>query len=166
MSEGKYYGSATLKDGRRVQLSQDEVASLMAAVDESMRKRVEMMPDTAAALNLRGNVDQRLREMGWREDLPRSEGEEFALIEHGSSGIFSASIHGEFVRYAGCVGRAKDRHRYKHKALDKLTDDERATMAKCDEDNREWLDRELKSFAAMDEMNPATLTIEEKNDDK
>ncbi len=92
-------GWATLEDGSRVQLSQEECEALIANVEANEARKAEMMPTSREAVRLMFDAYDRLKKLGWRQGCycPK-DGTEFAVIEHGSTGIFTGRYSGEWPK--------------------------------------------------------------------
>lgn len=149
--EKQYSGHLTHADGAHTSLSHDEAKALWDAVEDQKRRRAELMPASGDALSMICTAKERMREPGWQEAkyCPK-DGEEFAVIEWGCSGIFPAVYHGEwptgllyycdsFTNPAGCM----------FKPLADLTPVERDKMNECIERDRELADREARAFGAV-----------------
>lgn len=146
-----YSGHVTHYDGSHVALSAEQAEAIWKAADEAQAKRAEAMPVTADALSAITSAKERLRELGWREGqyCPKN-GEEFAVIEWGCTGIFPAVYHGEWPKgsllYSDCFNHP---HGCMFKPLAALTDAERSQMNECIERDRIISDREARAFGAI-----------------
>ncbi len=82
---------------RHEPLRKSEADAMLAACDESDRRRSEAMPTEQDAVNALWEAYQRLRELGWQETAYahslKAEGVESQLIELGSSGIHVGYYH-------------------------------------------------------------------------
>lgn len=142
-------GWATTVEGKRVQLSTAEARSVLAAGKRKQRALKREMPDALTALQKLGDAHHRLGELGWRGGsyCPK-DGRSFAVIEFGSTGIFGATYTGNWpdghVEFCDCISRPQG---LLWKALDKLTDEERAHMEMCDAAAKQYLERSLASKA-------------------
>ncbi len=98
MTEGKsFQGWATLDDGTHVSLSEESAKLLWESVEANEARRAEMMPTTKEALAVMLDARERLRKLGWQPGryCPKN-GTDFAVIQHGSSGIFTGHYSGEW----------------------------------------------------------------------
>lgn len=149
----QYQGHVTRIDGSHKPLSCDEAKALWEAMDRAEDQRAAAMPKTVDALQTICFAKERLRELGWREAqyCPKN-GDVFAVIEWGCSGMFAASYLGEWptgnLLYCDSF---TDPARCMFKALDALTDDERALLRECDAREKQMADREMGAFAALTE---------------
>lgn len=110
------------------------------------------MPDATAALVALSRARQRMQRLGWSEGIycPK-DGSEFALVQFGGSGIFSGAYVGKWPD--GDIWMADETTHPQAclwKAIDKLTDAERARFDACVADHRAYIDRLGASFAAME----------------
>lgn len=146
MSE--YHGHKTLIDGSHVPLGKDEAEALWKWAEDQKAKRAETMPTAPDALHCFISANQRLQELGWWQGggLRVRRGDECAVAEFGSSGIFKGWVdeEGKYVHYGDSVS---DPRKCWLKPLADLTDDERAHMEKCDETERQMHDAEMKRYA-------------------
>lgn len=145
VADQEYHGSMTMNDGSRVALSADEAKALWEAMERSQAERAERMPNTYSALATLNSARDRLRELGWSDSrhCPR-DGSSFAVCEIGSTGIWAAFYSLDWIHYSdSCVTPGRSTL---WKALDKLTDDEKATMAKCAKSDAEYIERLGRSF--------------------
>lgn len=150
----KYYGHATKTDGTHVALTSDEARELWESCERATAKREADMPTSIHALDAICQAKERMRELGWSDGIycPKN-GDEFAVVQLGSTGIFAAAYVGEWPKGDIWLGdESMSPQAGMWKPLDKLTDDERAMMEKCIADHRDWMERQFKSFEAMDRM--------------
>jgi len=76
-------------------LLQSEADELMARIDANEKRRKELMPDEAAAINLMFDAYQRLKELGWNDaQYCPKDGSTFDSIEVGSTGIHRSHYSG------------------------------------------------------------------------
>jgi hypothetical protein len=76
-------------------LLQSEADELMAIIDANEKRRKELMPDEAAAINLMFDAYQRLKELGWNDaQYCPKDGSTFDSIEVGSTGIHRSHYSG------------------------------------------------------------------------
>lgn len=149
----KIVGAATLSNGKRVSLDEDFAKKLWDDAEREKELRAKDLPDSQSALSSINRGMVRLRELGWREDsyFPKDE-TLFAVIEFGSGGIFQGFYSGDWPRghliYAegatnvgGCMW----------KPIEKLTQEEAEHMNKCEADNQQWMETQLKAFSAIDD---------------
>lgn len=80
-----------------VPLLKDEADALWARVEESDRRRKELMPTEESARKMFFEAWQRLKEFGWNDAIycPK-DGTVFDVIEPGSSGVHACSYDGEW----------------------------------------------------------------------
>ena len=146
----KYFGHKTHADGSHTPLSEEEAAALWEACEAEKARRAEAMPTTDEALRALSSAKQRLEELGWRRATycPK-DGEEFAVIEWGCTGIFPAVYYGEWPK-----GSLMYCDSFSHpdggmfKPLADLTDAERSKMNDCIERDRQMADWEARAFGA------------------
>ncbi len=148
MSE-EYHGHLTHDDGSHTPLTEEQAAALWAASEKAERERKGRYPDSATAISTLSDARRSLiADHGWREGVycPK-DGTLFAVITPGSTGIFSGYYLGEWpdgeVLAADSV---YDPSGLLFKPLDKLADAERATLEKCEESERAYIDRLGRSF--------------------
>lgn len=140
-----FHGSMTMSDGSHIALSADEAKAMWDAFERAQAKRARRLPNTHSALSALSSARERLRELGWSDSryCPK-DGSQFAICETGSTGIWSAFSFEEYIHYSDSVttpGRST-----LWKPLDKLTDDEKATMAECAKSDAEYIERLGRSF--------------------
>lgn len=153
----KIVGYATMIDGTHVPLLESEAASIWASVEAAREDRKRSMPDSASALDALQSALTRLNELGWRQGCycPK-DGSEFAVMQFGSTGIFSAFYSGKWpdghviscdcaINPAGLLW----------KSLAHLTQPERAKLAQCTEADRVMHEREIRAFSALSEPSPS-----------
>lgn len=82
---------------RHEPLRRGEADAIMAQVEASKRRRIEMMPDELAARLVSFDAWLRLKELGWSEAIycPK-DGSEFEVIEAGSTGVHRCVYWGEW----------------------------------------------------------------------
>lgn len=153
MSE--YHGHMTMKDGSHEPMTKEMAQALWDASERSAEYRARLMPTSDDAMRVILDAQQRMRALGWRKGLGFlsgvKRGEECAVREDGSTGIWSGWIDqdGTYVNYCDCV---TDPRKVWLKPLSDLSEDERAKMAECDKDDREFHDRMIRSLIAADEI--------------
>jgi hypothetical protein len=147
MAEKEYHGSMTMADGTRHALSADEAKSLWEQMERVQAERAAAMPDTHAALATLVSAQSRMRELGWSPSqyCPRN-GSAFAVCEIGSTGIWLAHFAGAYIHYGDSVS-APGSHMF-WKAVDKLDEAEKATMAECGKSEAEYIERIARAFGA------------------
>lgn len=137
------YGHKTMPDGTHVLLTEDEAAELWQHIEDAQARRAQEMPTAQDALRVMIAAQQRMQELGWWKGggLRVKRGDECAVAETGSTGVFRGRLDGEreYVHYGDCVS---DPRKCWLKPLADLTDDERAYMDECDR-------REAEAYAAM-----------------
>lgn len=143
----KIIGFGTKADGSPVQFTETEVRALLKACDEEKQKRAVDMPTAQDALAAISRSTTRLRDLGWKDAIycPK-DGSTFAVIEYGSTGIFTGLYSGDWhdgriylddflVHPNGCM----------FKLLDDLSEDEKARLAECDQETRAQIEREFRA---------------------
>ncbi|MFN0183028.1 MAG: hypothetical protein ACKVQR_04330 [Aquabacterium sp.] len=82
---------------RILNVSAEELASIVAEMDAARASRAELMPDQQAAIRVLFEAFDRLRELGWREGIycPK-DGTYFDTIEAGSTGIHECAYVGKW----------------------------------------------------------------------
>jgi hypothetical protein len=95
--EDPIVGHKTLKNGSHTPLRKREADAIIAAVDKAEEARRTAMPDEQSAIRALFNAHYRLKDFGWRDAIycPK-DGSTFRVIEAGSTGIDTASYHGEW----------------------------------------------------------------------
>jgi hypothetical protein len=152
MSE--YHGHMTMSDGSHKALTADEAEALWRAIERDAEDRARLMPTSDDAMRAILDAQQRMKALGWRKGLGIvgvKRGDECAVREDGSTGIWSGWVDqdGKYVNYCDCVS---DPRKVWLKPLTDLTDDERAKMAECDKDDREFHNRMIQSLIAADDI--------------
>lgn len=145
-------GWATTLDGRRVPLSAVEAKAIYDRAAQNDARRRYMMPDSMAALQMLFDVRTRLKDEGWRDGIycPK-DGSAFAVIEYGSTGIFTGFYSGKWPKGHVISGDcANNPQGIMWKPLDGLTEAEAAKLKECDEAERIMMNRMLESFAEID----------------
>ncbi len=139
----KFTGSMTDFDGNRRALSEDEAAAIWDSCERAKEKRIADMPDFDKAIGALHNAKTRLGELGWRDAVycPKN-GSSFAIIEYGSTGIFTASYYGKWPEghliYDDCVGHPKG---CMWKPIEALTEQEAELRRNCEESHRKFMER-------------------------
>lgn len=137
MGETFKHGWRTMHDGRRIPLTEQEAKDLHLLIKERKASRAGKLPTAVAALEAISEATQRLRELGWNTIGPR-EGEEKAMIQYNSTGMWHATRQGEYFHAEDCVYGLRDKSLF-FKPLDQLTDDERERIAYCVETRPRYL---------------------------
>jgi hypothetical protein len=90
-------GWTTTDDGRRVELPEDEVRSILDAIEARDAAINAAYPDEKSALHAMADAFHRMRDFGWSEAVycPK-DGTPFEVIEAGSTGIHRCSYQGEW----------------------------------------------------------------------
>lgn len=147
----KFSGCGTTADGKHVQFSAEQAESLWKSAEAAKEARKESMPDTNAALRQLCSGRVRLYELGWSDaSYCPKDGAPFAVIQYGSSGIFSAFYQGEWPN-----GRVVMDDFCVHpdgllwKAIDKMSEDEAAKLKECDAATVAHMERDAKIFGAL-----------------
>ncbi len=149
-------GWKTTIGGEHLPISADEAKVLWAACEAADAKRRGLMPDSMAALDLMQDALTRLKDEGWHDGIycPK-DGSTFAVIEFGSTGIFTGVYCGEWPdgHVIVCDGLSHPCGLL-WKPITQLTDAEAAKLYACEEAENAARDREFHAFAAMDEVTP------------
>ena len=131
----------------------NDAAKIWAEIAAHNAALAAQMPDTATALRTMLNSRERLRQLGWSDGTycPK-DGSTFAIIQHGSSGIFSAFYIGDRPGgYVMCGDYLYRPEGIMWKAIDKLTTDEAAHLNACDANEFAAHERMVKNLAAMEQ---------------
>jgi hypothetical protein len=130
---GEYHGHKTLIDGTRVPLAEHEAEALWKAVEAAKAHRAETMPTAQDALRMLIQAQERLNELGWRlgGGLRVRRGDECAVAQTGSTGMWTGHLGDEYVTFADSVSKPREMWM---KPLADLTDDERQHMEACNGD--------------------------------
>ena len=127
------YGIASMADGTRVPLTQEQAKEFWLMAEEAKAKRAEAMPTAEDALRALITAEERLRELGWSRGggLRVKRGDDCAVAEQGSTGMWKGWLDhdGAYVHYGDCVS---SRQKVFLKPLSDLSDDERKHMEACD----------------------------------
>jgi|SRR5215217_1980161 len=131
-------GHMTMADGSRVPMTEEDATAIWASVEAATAKRAEAMPIAKDALSLMIDAKSRMNELGWwlGGSLRVKKGDDCAVAETGSTGMWKGRIdaEGEYVHYGDCVSKPQ---KVWLKPLSELTDDERAWVARCDNEASE-----------------------------
>jgi hypothetical protein len=147
MTDNEFHGSMTMSDGSRRDLTAEEAKSLWEQMERAQAKRAAEMPDTHATLSALVSAGSRMRELGWHDSryCPHDD-TIFAVCEIGSTGIWTAHFAGAYIHYGDSV-TSPGSHMF-WKAIDKLDEAEKATLAECDKSEAEYVDRIARAFGA------------------
>ena len=150
----EYHGHVTHLDGSHTPLSKEQADALWQACERDAEERARLMPTSDDAMRVMLDAQQRMKALGWRKGLGIvgvKRGDECAIREDGSTGIWSGWIDqdGKYAHYCDCVS---DPRKVWLKPLDELTDAERARMAECDKNDREFQESMIQSMIAADEI--------------
>lgn len=141
--EKEISGWATLENGQRVRLSQEECKALIAATDANEKRKADLMPETKEAVASMFDAFDRLRKLGWQQGAycPKN-GSEFAAIQHGSTGVFTAWYSGEWPRgYLHLEDSIEHPDGIMWKPLDQLTEWEESMRQRSAQSASEFIDR-------------------------
>lgn len=154
MSEDVVYsGHVTMSDGTHVQLPPGEAEKIIEAIRQNDALQAERMPTSADALRLLCDARERLRRLGWRDGMycPK-DGTEFAAVEYGSTGIFTATMTENWPNGFAYV---EDNHVHLSgimwKPLNQLTADEEAARQRSAADTIQYRQRLLRTLAILDD---------------
>lgn len=145
MSEEEQFirGHMTMADGTCVPLTAAEAKTIMDHICAAEAKQAAEMPTSKEAVAAMFNARDRLRRLGWREGqyCPK-DGTEFAVIQYGSTGIFTAWYSGEwpkgYLHVEDCVHHPGE---CMWKPLDQLTEWEEEARQKSRADTSDFIDR-------------------------
>lgn len=140
-------GWKTMLDGSRIPMSEDEAANLWNIVEQKRAEQAAAYPTTHSALWAYIDADERMRALGWsRTIFDLEDGDEVAVAERGSTGIFRAVWVKPYLHYQDCVSNMG-----KHfvKRVDDLTEDEAETMARCEADHLEYMQAQTKTMQTL-----------------
>lgn len=106
---GKFYGSATMTDGSRVELTEQQAEALWKSAEASRAVIEVKYPDEASCLKAMCEAFHRLKDFGWSEAMycPK-DGSSFDAIEAGSSGIHRCHYSGDWPNGSWWVADAGD----------------------------------------------------------
>lgn len=129
--------------------TEEQAEAIFEAIRRSDAEREAAMPTHQAALHQAFAAKERLKKLGWREGIycPK-DGSSFALVEWGSTGVHCGHYMGEWPNgdiYCGdfLVPPAAVMWR----ALDQLSDDERAALDRSIADHKAFMEQQSKMFA-------------------
>lgn len=129
--------------------TQEQAEAIFAELKRSDAEREAAMPDTQAALHRASVAKQRLQSLGWSDGIycPK-DGTKFALVQWGSTGVHAGFYTGEWpTGHIYCGDFLVQPQAVMWKAVDKLSDDEATMLAASEKSDREFMDRQLASFA-------------------
>ena len=141
--EDDIVGHITMGDGSRVPLTRAEGDAIMKQVEANEARKSEQMPTSKEAVATMYDAYDRLRQLGWNPGsyCPK-DGTRFAIIEHGSTGVFTGSYFGEwpsgYVIAEDCVLRPGG---LLWKPIEKLTEWEENARQQAAEDTRQYIKR-------------------------
>lgn len=137
MSDTFKHGWRTMHDGHRIPLTEQEAEDIHRQITEMKAARAEKLPTAVVALEAISEATNRLRELGWNTIGPR-DGEEKAMIQYNSTGMWHARRQGDYYHAEDCVYGLRDKSLF-FKPLDLLTDDVRERIAYCIETRPRYL---------------------------
>jgi len=137
MGDRYEHGWRTMPDGSRIALTEQEAKDIHTALVEMKTARAQKLPTAVDALNAISEAIARLRELGWNQISPR-DGEEKAMLQFSSTGMWHAFRHGEYIHCEDYVYGPGDKN-LMFKPIDQLTDDERERIAYCIETRQTYL---------------------------
>lgn len=148
-------GWATLADGTRIETTADDAAEMWKMFEAIKAKRAAAYPTTHDALCAFLDATERMRDLGWRTAIFGVEdGDEFAIAEQGSTGIFRAVWIEPYLHYQDCVAHMGEHY---IKRLADLTDAERLKMVECESSHAEFRAHHTKAMqATMEALTPPT----------
>ncbi len=140
-------GWKTMLDGSRIPMSEDEASNLWNIVEQKQAEQAAAYPTTHSALRAYIDADERMRDLGWRSTIfDLEDGDEVAVAERGSTGIFRAVWVKPYLHYHDCVSNM-GKHFVKRVA--DLTEDEAETMARCEADHLEYMRAQTKTMQTL-----------------
>ena len=93
--QNRIVGHKTIRNGdgtfRHEPLRQVEADEIMRGIEDSDRRRIELMPTEQDAVRMMCDAFHRLKQLGWRETMYGPTNHTVQLIENGSSGIHKGS---------------------------------------------------------------------------
>ena len=139
MSDNKKYGGHMITaDGSHAALTSDQAEAFWMASEKSAADRAERMPTARDALSAVLDAQQRLNKLGWWRGVFRLKpGDECAVVEFGSTGMWTGWLDDE-RKYVHYCGGCSSPDKVWLKPLADLTDDERSHMEYCDKDSAEY----------------------------
>ena len=140
-------GWKTMIDGSRIPMSEDEASNLWNIVEQKRAEQAAAYPTTHSALRAYIDADERMRDLGWRSTIfDLEDGDEVAVAERGSTGIFRAVWVKPYLHYQDCVSNMG-----KHfvKRIADLTPDEVETMDRCEADHLEYMQAQTKKMQTL-----------------
>jgi hypothetical protein len=157
MDERQFTGGwATMADGSRVPLSAEDAQALGDAAVAADERDAADMPATKDALTTLCRAKERLRKLGWRDGTycPK-DGSQFAMVEYGSTGIFTGSFPGKWpYDFAQSMDGGTHPHGFLWKPLADLTEAEEAARMEAIASSAAYSERILQAFSAADEATP------------
>lgn len=156
--QNEYYGHGTRVDGTHVQFTGEEAKALWEEIEQNKARKAMAMPTTEDAIRTMFDGFDRLRDFGWRGGIycPK-DGSPFAVITHGSTGIFTGVYVGDWPD-----GEAMIEDCFTHsdgfvwKPLDQLTEWEEAQRQKSMKEGDAYRERWFKAFSEMDDHEDST----------
>lgn len=137
-------GHMTMLDGSHVALSQEEITSLLDMVEITREQQAIAFPTTHDALRGFIDVEERMRELGWKKSIFNLEdGDELAVCEYGSTGIFNAFWYEPYLHYCDCVSSMG---KVFIKRVADLTLIEGEQMKKCSDDHAVFMEAQTLSM--------------------
>lgn len=133
--------------------TQEQAEAILDAIRKSDAEREASMPTYQAALHQALSARERLKKLGWRDGIycPK-DGTSFALVEWGSTGVHPGHYMGEWpTGDVYCNDFMVPPHAIMWKALDKLSDDERAALDASAANAKEFMERQLQAFSTCQE---------------
>lgn len=148
MTDSKFVsGWKTMLNGDREPMTSGEADAIMDFVEAARTKQAAAYPTTYDTLRAFIDADERMRDLGWKTYIfDLVDGEEVAVAERGSTGIFHASWVKPYLHFHDCVG-AMGKHFIKRIA--DLSPDELATMNRCSADHAEYMRHQCDRLARL-----------------
>lgn len=132
--------------------TEEQASAILAEIKRTDAEREAAMPDTQRALHQAHTAKERLRSLGWRDGIycPK-DGSEFALVEWGSTGVHSGFYTGKWpTGHIYCGDFLMRPEGVMWKAVELLTPDEATALAESKQADREFMDRQIASFVALE----------------
>lgn len=143
MKSDDIVGHKTMADGSHQPLTRAEGDAIMKQVEANEAEKAELMPTSFQAVNLMFAAYDRLRQLGWNAGIycPK-DGSSFAIIEHGSTGVFTGNYSGKwpsgYVISEDCVLRPEG---LLWKPIEMLTEWEEAARQQAAESTSQYIER-------------------------
>jgi hypothetical protein len=128
--------------------TKEQAEAIFTAVKERDEERQARMPDTIAALDQASVARERLRKLGWNDGIycPK-DGNDFALIQWGSTGIHRGHYMGQWPDgHIYCGDFLIHPHGVMFKDIASLSPDEAKALAASDAADVAFMERQVRMF--------------------